>query len=191
VRAGGIAIGGATIGGNAQQQLAFWLPIRVAPGTRIAARIQSLIASDTCACQIGLMNLGAPHMVPADLDVIGTSTATSRGTTMTGESGAYTEIIASTARRYSAIVAVPSVPTATVSASRAVTLTVGVGASGSEVAIGTIAAFASTLERIFLMGSAPIIPIAADVPAGSRLAVAHNYANNPGDVAVTLIGVPA
>jgi hypothetical protein len=37
----------------------------------------------------------------------------------------------------------------------------------------------------------PYLPMAYQIPAGSRLAVRHRLASNPGGAAVCLIGVPA
>lgn len=184
-----IAVGGASPGNTFDIGTVMLLPIRIPASTRIAARIQGLRASQTANVVMQLYSGPAPYLLPTKLDVLGTSTATSRGTAMSGASGSYVEITASTARRYRAICIVPSVPTSNITTARVVTYTVGRGTAGSEIALGGVPVFYDTLERcsVHPLG---ISTIACDVPAGSRLAVSHNLPNNPGEFSCCLIGVP-
>ena len=107
---------------------------------------------------------------------------------MSGASGTYVEIVASTSRAYRAVVLVPNVSSNTV-ASINVTYTVATGAAGSEVDLGS---------RIFLYIDAEfMVPntsndslIPANIPAGTRLSVKHNIVSNPVGYGVTLIGIP-
>ncbi len=187
-----IAVGGArALGDSSSNAVAVPLPVRIPSGTRIAARCQALIASDVVGISAAGLAFTGLHMLPTTLDTYGTSTATSRGTTLTGESGSWTEIALSTTQRYRAIVIVPSIPTSTVAGNRAsVRLTAGFGTAGAEVEVGSIFCVFDTLERLHMLPAAIPLPLFADVPAGSRLAVKHDLASSPGDVAVCLIGVP-
>ena len=188
--ASNIAIGGADSNRSQTAGNGIYLPIYIPSGRRIAARIQSNIASRTATVAVGLYRTTAMQMLPASLDVLGTSTATSRGTPMSGASGTYTEITASTARAYAAILIVASNPTAS-SISAAFTLTAAVGAAGAEVDIGGISCNSLSPTAVAALAQTPWgFPIAANIPAGSRLAVKHNLASNPGNVAATIIGVP-
>lgn len=187
-----IAVGGARVLGDSSSNIvAIPLPVRIPSGTRIAARCQALIASDVVGIASAGFGFPGMHMLPTTLDTYGTSTATSRGTTLTGASGSWTEIAASTTQRYRAIVIVPSIPTSSVAGNRAsVRLTAGFGTAGAEVEVGSILCAFDTLERLHMLPAAIPLPLFADVPAGSRLAVKHDLASSPGDCAVTLIGVP-
>jgi hypothetical protein len=71
-------------------------------------------------------------------------------------------------------------------------LEIGFGAAGSEATVGKVR-FASNLNEA--IGNSPVwsahVPIACDIPAGSRIAVKHNLASNPGNYGFCVIGVPA
>ena len=187
-----LAIGGAQAGGNnGTAQLCVWIPVRIASGTRVAIRCQAAIASDGCSSGFSFFGFaGTNALVPVSVDVLGTSTTTSRGTAMSGASGSYVEIVASTSQRYRAIVIVPSVPTNNVTTARVVRYTAAFGAAGAEVDIGSSLAEYNTNEAVRSFGPSPIIPIGCNIPAGSRLAVKHDISANPGDHACCLIGVP-
>lgn len=187
-----LAVGGAQAGGNAgTAQLLVWVPVRIAAGTRVAARIQAAIASDSAVLGFSYYGFAETNaLVPTSVDVLGTSTTTSRGTVMSGASGTYVEIVASTDRQYRAVVIVPSVPTNNVTTARVVKYTAAVGAAGAETDLGSTYADYSTTEAVRSFAASPSLPIACNVPAGSRLSVKHDIAANPGDHACCLIGVP-
>jgi hypothetical protein len=139
---------------------------------------------------MALYNLRSALTLPTSLDVIGTSTATSAGTAMSGASGTWVQITASTSQLYRAILLIPSVGSTSVT-TVSTDMDIGVGAAGSEVVIGTVPMRFTSAEQAGNPIESPYLPMAYQIPAGSRLAVRHRLASNPGGAAVCLIGVPA
>lgn len=189
-----IAVGGAAVPGTGVARIFLGcvlpLPIRVSAGTRLSVRIQGVVASQQCRVVHALLTLPGRQTLPTSVDVLGTSTANSRGTALSGASGSWTEITASTARRYRALYAVPSV-IGTDILSVAVALETGVGAAGSEVVLGRQLVQFLSSEGVGNFANVGMnLPFACDVAAGSRLAVRHDIAANPGRYGVCLIGVP-
>lgn len=181
-----IAVGGASAAANG---ILVCLPVRIASGSRIACRIQALIASDTVAVRYGVYKTTAMQVLPSTVDVIGTDTATSRGTAMSGVSGTWVQATASTSRRYRAVYLVPSIVGTNLNTTRII-YDVGFGASGSEVKLGTTAVQAVSTEDVRTYPHLINLPIACDVPAGSRLAVRHDLATGPSGYSVCLVGIP-
>jgi hypothetical protein len=184
-----IAVGGAATITATVPGIFIPLPVRIAAGSRISVRIQALIASDTCVVRWGLLKFAGQQMLSTTVDVIGTSTATSRGTQLSGASGSWVEIGASSAKRYRALYIVPS-NAGTAMATITISYDIGSGASGSEVTLGKTRVGSLSTEDAYTFSAFPNLPIACDVAAGSRLAVKHNIASNPSNYAVCLIGVP-
>lgn len=182
-----VAIGSATRQPTAAP-FAFGVPIKIPSGTRLSARIQSIVTGGkTASIRIFTFDLGDYAAAPTSVDVIGTSTATSAGTAMSGASGTWVQIIASTSRAYRAIVLVPSASDASLG-NGIVEFTLGTGVLGSETPIGTVFGHFSDIETAG-MGPLPTL-IPATVPAGTRLSVKHDLGAAPGDYDVTLIGIP-
>jgi hypothetical protein len=181
-----VAIGSAT----RSAQLAafsFDVPIKIPSGTRLSARIQSLVTGGkTASIKIFTFDWGDYDAAPTSVDVLGTSTATSAGTAMSGASGSWVQIIASTPRAYRAVVLVPSASDASL-AGAIYTFVLGSGASLSETELGSVFGYFSTVEAAG-MGALPTL-IPALVPAGSRLAVKHDIGSNSNRYDVTLIGI--
>jgi hypothetical protein len=184
-----IAVGGAFATGANVMSTSIYLPLRIASGSRIAVRCQALIASDTVTLRYALLNTGAAHMVPTSVDTLGTSTATSRGTVMSGASGTYVQVTDSTTRDYRALCIVPSVA-GTNTSNVDVTYTAAVGAAGAEVDIGDIAARYESSENVYMSSVVPPLPIARFIPAGSRLSIKHSIGANPDQYGACLVGVP-
>jgi hypothetical protein len=185
---GDVAVGASGSTGQGVNNV-FGVPFKIASGTRISARIQSVVAGGkTASMSVFLMDLGNYNTAPTSVDVIGADTANSKGISFSGASGSWTEGIASTSRDYRAVCCVLSSHNSDV-AGITITWDVGIGASGSEVAFGSGRAGISANEIIsnqtpynYLFGR--------KIPAGSRLAVRHNIAANPDRYGFTLIGVP-
>lgn len=172
------------------------LPINIPSGSRIAARIAGVRGSSqtiTSFSNITTYNISstATSLLTSSVDVLGVSTASSTGTAMSGASGTWVEIIASTSKDYIAFSIVPSISdtdTATIGDLR---LTLGVGAAGSESVIGEIAANTTTSEAVSLRSNAIAATLfGREVPAGSRLAIRHNITANPGKYDACIIAVP-
>ena len=185
---GDVAVGAAGSTGQGNS-MAFGTPFKIPSGTRISARIQSVVAGGkTASISAYLMDLGNYDTAPTSVDVIGADTANSKGISFSGASGSWTEAVASTSRSYRAVCCVLSSHNSDI-ASITLNWDVGIGASGSEVAFGGGRASVSASEVIsnatpynYLFGR--------KIPAGSRLAVRHNIAANPDRYGFTLIGIP-
>jgi hypothetical protein len=180
---GDVAVGSAFL--NAPDQ-AFFVPVNVPAGSRIAVRGQSVRSSQTGTCAV--TTVAGPTM-PSTVDVLGTSTATSVGT-LPGSTGAWNEIVASTSKIYRYIILVPSGSSA--SASNVSTIMrLGVGAAGSELIILRLAVQSNTGEvfgmQVLAIPNVRLVD-GRNYPAGSRFAVS-NAGSNSG-FGATLIGVP-
>lgn len=189
--ASNIAVGGASSVGSATlQSIIFGIPVKIASGTRIAARMQSVVTGGrTGRVEIFAFNPGDYAASPTTVDVIGTDTATSQGTSFSGASGTWTQAIASTSQAYRAIGVVLSAHDATISNLSNAEFQVGVGASGSEVAFGTLRYNFNGNERLGIAAPFTFL-FGRNIPAGSRLAVKHPFTSNPERHGFTLIGIP-
>jgi hypothetical protein len=184
-----LAIGGASASSSASNGLLAPLPVRIPSGSRVSCRIQALIPSDTCTVSATLFAVNARQMLPTSVDVIGTDTATSRGTAFAGALNAWTQITASTSQRYRALFAVPSViGTDIISFNR--DLEIAIGPAGSEVEIGRVYVDFRNTESVFHDSRFFYAPIACDIPAGSRLSVRTPVSANPDRYGVCLVGIP-
>jgi hypothetical protein len=183
-----IAVGG-NVATNANASCYFPVPIKIASGTRIAARIQSVVASRVATVRIYLIDTGDYNQAPTSVDVIGTDTATSNGTVMSGASGTWVQVTASTSRAYRAVTIVPSLASNDVASIQPLEYALGTGASGSEVEIGKMEADTSNAEFVGIRPSlSPLI--AKNIASATRLAIKHNIPGNPNRYGVTLIGIP-
>lgn len=189
--ASNIAVGGAS-GVNAAtlQAVIFGIPVKIASGTRIAARIQSVVTGGkTGAVEIFATDTGDYATTPTTVDVIGTDTATSQGTSFSGASGTWVEGIASTSQAYRAVAVVLSVHDANIGNFNNATFEVGAGASGSEVAFGSLRYNFNADERLGITAPFTFL-FGRNIPSGSRLAVKHPITVNPERYGFTLIGIP-
>lgn len=189
--ASNIAVGGASgVGAAGLQSIIFGIPIKIASGTRIAARIQSVVTGGkTAQVQIFAMDTGDYATSPTTVDVIGSDTATSQGTSFSGASGAWVQGIASTAQAYRAIGVVLSTHDANINNFNDAQFEIGVGASGSEVSFGTLRYNFNADERLGITAPFTFL-FGRNIPAGSRLAVKHPFAADPSKCGFCLIGIP-
>jgi hypothetical protein len=160
-------------------------PISVTAGTRIAARLQSVASSRTAQVWMTLMSTG--NSSPASLDTIGANTATSRGTNLP-TSNTYVQLTASTSQAYKAIVMIPMAATNNTAAASS-TYTLGYGAAGAEVTIGTLKVATNQTEFTGIVGDELAFVRYLNIPAGTRLAVKQSVGAAVRDV--ILYGVPA
>ena len=179
--------------GGASSIFTWPVPIKIASGTRLSARIQSVVTGGKTA-SISVRALDADNYsdAPASVDVIGSSTATSAGTTFSGASGTFVEVIASTTKAYRAVVLIPSVSGSATSAVSFLKLTLARGASGAEVEVGTIITTYSNQEAVNSAVSRWPYLIGGPIPSGTRLSVQHELPSSgqAPNHAVTLIGIP-
>jgi hypothetical protein len=184
---GDVAVGAAGSAGQGVNNVC-GVPFKIASGTRISARIQSVVVSKTASISAFLMDLGNYDTAPTSVDVIGADTANSKGISFSGASGSWNEAIASTSRAYRAVSCILSAHNSDL-AGITITWDVGIGASGSEIAFGNGRASTNTSE--VLSAATPYNYLfGRKIPAGSRLAVRHNIAANPDRYGFTLIGIP-
>lgn len=187
-----IAVGGAPVdASNAPLGLAFSVPIKVASGTRLSARIQSVVTGGkTGTVTIATYDMGDYAFGNSSVDVMGTSTATSAGTAMSGSSGSWVQVTASTSNAYRAVVVVPNCSGTAGNNLFSSALTLGKGASGAEVELGKVEFSTTTGELVTISpfsSNGMIVPAA--LPSGTRLAVKHELAANASSYGVTLIGI--
>jgi hypothetical protein len=184
-----LAVGGAlTTTGTAGVAVA--VPLQVPSGTRISARIQSVVTGGkTATAQVFLFDVGGDYATaPTSVDVIGGNTANSQGISFSGASGTWVQATASTSQAYRAVAIVPSMHSTGI-ATIAPQLDLGVGASGSEQVFGSTVASYSNNETV--QSSPPYLSLfGRNIPAGSRLAVRHDIATSPTVYGFTLIGIP-
>jgi len=167
----------------------FEIPVAIPAGTRVAFRAQSARTSWSQAFDAVLLANSDIATTPASVTTIGTSTATSAGTAMSGSSGTYVQMIASTAADYQAVIIVPSISsTSGAPNNSAAIFTLATGAAGSEVDVGQCVV---RYDGGVGVGNA-VLPgyCGGYIPAGTRLSVKHNIASSPGSYDICLIGVP-
>jgi hypothetical protein len=192
-----IIIPNIAIGGSAQSAVrdiagvALTLPVNIPAGTRLSARIQSVVTGGkTAGVEARVYSINDPSLTATTLTTLAADTATSQGLSLAGASGSYTQVIASTAAAYSALAISPSVHNSVIPNNHGV-YTVATGAAGSEVDIGTIECFNWSSEGVASVATGTYTVFPVTLPAGSRVAVKHNIASNPDRYGVSVIGVPA
>ena len=182
-----IAVGSAA--GGATNNVSFGIAANIASGTRIAARIQSVVTGGkTAVVEVYTFNFGGASLVPATVDVLGTSTATSRGTAIAANN-TWTQITASTSQAYIGLAFVPSASAGAMSNFTGV-LEVGVGSSGSEQTVGFCDYETSTSETVTNRQAADssFWIFGRNIPAGSRLAIRQDQNTTLLDGCI--IGIP-
>jgi hypothetical protein len=186
---GNLAVGGA-LTTTGPTGVAVSIPFQIPSGTRLSARIQSVVTGGkTATAQVFLFDVGGDYATaPTSVDVITGDTATSQGISFSGASGTWVQAIASTSRAYRAVAIMPSTHNSNI-LTIAPQLELGVGASGSEQVFGSTVASYGNNETV--QSSPPYLSLfGRNIPAGSRLAVKHNIAANPDRYGFTLIGIP-
>lgn len=166
------------------------IPIRVPGSTRITIRTRSSFGSRSANMRAALYSspLGA-QMLPTAVDVLGTSTATSAGTALSGSANTWVEFLAATTKDYQALVIVPSATTALATDTTA-RIDLAIGSPERHVATAHFSG-ASTGSVGFATNSlgVPHGVYGGFVPTGTRLAVRHNL-TNPSRNDFCVIGVP-
>lgn len=158
--------------------LSFILPLRFLTGERIACRMQSITGGRTGKVGIQLASSAVPGgRSPRYLDTYGVDTATSTAVNVP-TSDTYVEITSATTQPYAGLIPIVSIGGAVVSQATVIQTT-AVGASGSEVALGTGTWVTTTAEQILstpqnaLAGSPFGGLVAHHIPAGTRIAGKH------------------
>lgn len=186
-----VGVGGASTSSPSWVGITFTVPVFIPAGSRVAARIQSVVAGGkTATVQAQLMTAPNAHRSPRTTITIGSSAATSAGTAMSAVADTWVEITPALSAALAGIVIVPSISTnGMTGAASANLVTVGAGPSGGEVALGTLSLQVSSQELVGTGASGGLGTIfAADLAAGMRLAARCNLASAGLDV--TIIGIP-
>lgn len=184
--ASNVAVGGAH--STVPYAITFDLPVYVPAGSRISARIQSVVTGGkTATIAAYLMATPWPTMSPAAVDTIGGSPASSEGIPVTS-AGTWVEAVASSARSYRAVGVVPSLHTSIAATALNAVLSVGVGAAGAEVEVAALWVNRGATE---MCHSSPVQTDSLTgvwIPAGSRIAVRDSLGG--AGAGATVIGVP-
>jgi hypothetical protein len=185
-----VGVGGAFTGSFAAGNfITYEVPLQIPSGTRISARIQSVVSGGkTALVACYLINRGDYALAPTSVDVLGSNITNSQAASLSGSSGTFAEIVASTTRNYRAIAVIPSIHSNDVANLPAV-FNVAVGASGNEEEFGQVETRIQNQEYTHIMPPYTTL-FGRNIPAGSRLSVKHNIAANPDRCGVTLIGIP-
>jgi hypothetical protein len=177
------------VGAADSRGIAFAFPYKLPSGTRLSARIQSVVTGGkTATVEIFAIDQGDYATSPTSVDVIGGNTANSEGISFSGASGTWVEGISSTSRAYRAVVVVASSHSAAILNTNQ-SFEIGIGAASSEVSFGTVRYNFTNAEQAFI-APPQVLLFGRNIPAGSRLAVKHNFASGPSNYGFNLIGIP-
>ena len=184
---------GVNTGGGGQT---FILPVRIPGATRIAVRYRAALTSRnlmvlTAVAAGRIPNSAFADQLPTTAEVLGTNTATSSATAMTGASGTWTEITPGTTKEYQALVLVFGGDGSSTVANISFRLDLGIGPQGQEQPIAWATGSTRTDGGLLQSGANHYTAIFGGlIPIGTRIAVRHNLASNPGCVSAGVIGVP-
>lgn len=153
-----------------------FLPLALAAGTRVSARLQSTVVSKTVELQA--FGLGGGMVPPEGFRravTYGADTATSAGTPLTAAAAtnvksAWTELVASSTDPIKMLVPFPSKPAGAANSGANGLIDIGVGPAGSEVVILSNLRFESYSSEVFATVH-PWVP--CQIPVGSRLAARY------------------
>lgn len=166
----------------------YLVPIQIPSGSRIAARMQSVISSRQATVQVApIWTVGEFKAAPT-ADTYGLNNATSRGVSLS-TNNAWTTITSSTTRPYRALSTHLGVSSTTVENESLIPFEVGIGAAGSEVALQAFTVNTNNFEQwaSFSMGFVPGLYV-GHIPVGSRIAIRQNSIRTYFDANV--IGIP-
>lgn len=176
VVASNIAVGMALI-------IEFVVPLAIPAGSRVALRHQNAANARASTIRSQFMRNGPISFPPSSVDVIGVTSATSRGTALA--TSGWTTIVASTSQAYQAVVPVFSAGgTTSITATTGSSL-IAYGASGSEVQVNANFTITTTSEVITSINGAGWDCGAC--PAGTRISGRKGGNTN---IEVCIIGVP-
>jgi hypothetical protein len=174
------------IGGSSGLPIAF--PLKIPSGSRLAARMQSVVGSKSGIIEIVIVDSGDYATAPTSVDVIGGNVANSQGISFSGASGTWTEGVASTSQIYRGVALITSSHTDTAAATTGI-FEIATGASGSEQSFGSLRAQHTAAETVLLRNPFNNV-FGKSIPAGTRLSVKHPFAADPSKYGFCLIGIP-
>jgi hypothetical protein len=166
-------------------------PVHIAKGTRVGIRGQCANATPV-ATSVRMWFYRFPYGLrsPASLVAMGVTTASSKGTSLGTSDNTYVQITAATTEAFQALVVGYGHDGDTTMSTNTGRITIGVGAGGSEVAVGNHVIGTSTAEAVSCAaGFLNMGLIAGHIPAGARLAAKSSICSTDG-TDITLHGVP-
>jgi len=166
-----VAVGGAQAFATNDNALCFRVPVRIPSGSRVAARIQSVVTGGKTASVAVRLNAGPNSSATSTTTTnIGSDPSTSGAVAITNALNSWTQLVASTAADYESITFVPSVSSTNIAAAMR-SLAIATGAAGSEVTIATIDPTTTTIEGLGLSSGPAQTLTLLNVPQGTRLSV--------------------
>lgn len=155
-----IAIGGHNANNTTWDSVGFgWIgfPVQIPRGAALHARIQSSYTSASTNIPALIYDFGNYDRTPKSVDVLGISTATSQGTTLSTTSGTWTQIIASTTKSYAAFIPVPSLADSAVTTGNTFVHQVGIGPAGNETGYAMVGAAITASETMSIASTPGVI----------------------------------
>jgi hypothetical protein len=171
---------------GAHTQYAAIIPIKIPKGSRVSARLQSIVTGGkTCQFYFAVCPVVGDFVSAPTVDVYGTNLATSTGVTINAQNS-WVEVSSATTQAYRGMCAVFS-STLTVAQNSNLIFRLGSGASGSETVLAYGRVRTTTSEQISSdFGQYPFY-YCGNIPAGTRIAIQKNNAEN---LDVVVIGIP-
>jgi hypothetical protein len=181
-------------GGVSSLGFGAWIPVSIPAGSRVAvqAKVGNIVSNQRFPNWY-LLSTGAAaySQTPRAVEVLGVNPSTSQGTALSGASGSWTEIVASTSKPYQSLFLMPTIHGTNTAAINPLRLVLGVGPSGSEVEVGEETARTTANEELSAETIRPhVMWHCGPIPAGTRIAVKHNIPTNPDQYGVNIIAVP-
>lgn len=185
VKIADLAVGFSAGTGNTAPNKKYILPFPIPSGTRVAARIQSVIVSGVATFRVRPFKYDTGVRKPIAIDSMGAVSSDSRGTILTpaganNVKSAYTEITASTSHAYVALfLGVQGASTNNMSTT-AWAIDIATGSAGSEVVVAADLHYGgNAAESIY--DKSPISPLLfVDIAAGVRLAARYSRSAGSG-----------
>jgi len=144
-------------------------PVTIPSGSRVSFRTQNVTASRNTSIVVALYYTG----LPSGSKIVGLNEDTATSTsTVVSSNDTWTELVSATTDSYKAIIAWPQSSTNNTGAGTNVTMTLGIGSSGSEVVVGsTFVTFGANETCAVSTSGNPIIYWPqTPITAGSRIA---------------------
>lgn len=156
-----------------------FLPLNVASGAQVAARVQSSVASATLSIAVkGLLRNADSLPLFSTVTALSVDSANTRPSTVdVGLANTFVELISSTAAGYGALLAVVADNGTLPATSQGASFAIGLGGSGSEAEIDRWGVQISTANPAIRTGASPVLM--KTIPSGSRLS-ARGLAATPG-----------
>lgn len=170
------------------------VPVFIPSGTRVALRMQSVVTSKAVTFAVRGKTRSGSSVPARYCTTYGADTSASRGTVLgvpgaADTHGAWTELTAATTERLAGLVLCPGLGGASSGQTGTRLYDVGVGGSGSEVAIiENLTASTNTNEQLLLEGDPRVF--AVDIPAGTRITARFSYNTGGTQADLLVVGIP-